>query len=152
MKMDEMKAMKSVAPALALALVILGAAGCKKDGVQAPGDLPYAITVTPPAEGRMGEPLAARIKVEPRGKYKMNLDYPTKLEVQGPMGAAPMRQVLRKGEAVSYNERELVMAPVATLGKGGAHKFNGTLSFSVCTEALCELKSEKLSWTVKVKE
>lgn len=138
---------------LTLVLALVLSAGCSKVAdPSGDGERPYAITVTPPAQASMGSPVSAKIRVEPRGGYKINLEYPAKLEVQGPMGTAPMRQVINKGDAVTLNEKELVMAPAVTLGKGGEHRFSGKLSFSVCTDRVCEVKSEQLSWTVKVKE
>ena len=138
---------------LIMALSLLCISGCKKDG-DGPGvaEKPYAIQVTPPAEGKIGSPLTARVRMEPRGKYKVNLEYPAKLEVMGPMGAAPMRQTIAKGDASALTERELIMDASFVIGKGGEHKFSGKLNFSVCTDALCELKSEDVTWTVKIAE
>lgn len=136
--------------ALAVALAVAG--GCKKGGVEDAADESYTVTVTPPPAGKVGEPLSAKIRVEPRGAYKVNLEYPARLQVQGPLGAAPMRQELNRDDAQSLTEQELVMEPAAAMGKGGEHRFSGKLSFSVCTDAVCEVKEKQVSWTVKVQE
>jgi len=137
---------------VALALAVAVAGGCKRGGGEDAADDSYAVTVTPPPAGRVGEPMSAKIRVEPQGEYKMNLEYPAKLQVQGPMGAAPMRQVINRGDAQTLTEQELIMAPAAAMGRGGEHKFSGKLSFSVCTDAVCEVKNKQVSWTVSVQE
>jgi len=152
----ELSRMKSSTNPLALALaltLVLAAPGCKKGGDAEPeGSRPYAVKVEAPSPGKTGEPLTARVRLEPRDGYKVNLEYPAKLEVMGPMGAAPMRQTINSGQAASLTEQELVMDASFTLGRGGEHRFSGKLNFSVCTETVCEVKSEDVSWTASISE
>lgn len=146
--------MRTTVGALIIALSLAAAPGCKKTdgGAASAGDKPYAVKVTPPKAGKLGTPLTARVRVEPRRGYKVNLDYPAKLEVSGPMGAAPLRQTIGKADAASLTEEELVMDASFTLGRGGEHRFTGKLSFSVCTETVCEVKSEDVGWSAVIAE
>jgi hypothetical protein len=95
----------------------------------------------------VGEPLVATIRLEPRGPYKVNLEYPTKLTVSGPPAATPRRLELRAKDAARLDKGAGVFKPAVKLAEGGKHPFAATFKFSVCTEELCELKTEKLTWT-----
>jgi hypothetical protein len=138
--------------AVAVALLAVCCAGCKRDPAegQAAGsaaDKSYRVTVEPPAAGRVGEALVATIRLEPRGIYKVNLEYPTKLTVSGPAAATPRRLELRAKDAAKLDKGVGVFKPAVKLAEGGKHPFTATFKFSVCTEELCELKTEKLTWT-----
>lgn len=42
---------------------------------------------------------------------------------------------------------ELLLKPAFTVAGPGRHAFKGTLRFSVCTDAQCEIKTENVAWT-----
>lgn len=145
--------LRTVNALLLAGLLALGLGACKKsgEGDSAPaGGPPYQLTVTGPEGGSVGEPLKAQVQVEPRGGYKVNLEFPTKLEVKGPAGATPEAVTLRGKDAAQLTEARLLLEPTFTVAGAGEHRFSGTLKFSVCTEKLCEIKNEEVSWVAKV--
>ena len=145
---------RAVVPAL---LVLFCGPGCKQrsddggggESGQSDGK-PYRISIDSPAGG-VGEMLTATVKLEPRAPYKVNLEYPTKLTVSGPAAAAPRSLRLTAKDAARLDEKAGVFRPSVKLREGGKHDFSAIFKFSVCTKELCELLSEKLTWTASAK-
>jgi hypothetical protein len=139
--------------ALTLAGVIAACnKGKSKTGPATPTGEPFALTVEAPPSGAAGGDFAATVKVEPKGIYKVNLEYPTRLEVKGPAGAAPREVKLTSKQAAKLSEKVILFKPSFKLAAAGEHTFAGTLRFSVCTPKQCELKNEKVKWVTKVTE
>jgi hypothetical protein len=90
------------------------------------------------------------VKVVPKGEYKINLEYPHKISLQGPAGASPSALKLSTKEARAFSKAELVFAPSFKVSTPGEHRFSGLIAFSVCTERQCEVKREKVEWVAKV--
>lgn len=110
----------------------------------------FILTVMPPATGVVGQELTATVKLEPKGGYKINMEYPHKLKVTGPQGATPKEVTLRSKQAAVFSESALVFEPVFKIAIPGNHTFEGVLRFSLCTNELCEMKSRPLSWQARV--
>jgi hypothetical protein len=142
--------------AFLVGLVAFFGAGCERktppgaegtEGKEAPPKgKPYTLTVEKPAPGRAGEAMTATVKVVPGGGYKMNLEFPTKLTVNGPPEADPKTRTLTAKDAAKLTHAELLLRPAFTVPKAGSYKFEGQLNFSVCTEQLCEIKTEAVTW------
>jgi len=67
--------------------------------------------------------------------------------VSAPATASPRELLLTKKQAAKLTKAELLLKPEFTLAGPGRHAFKGTLRFSVCTEAQCEIKTEEVAWT-----
>lgn len=106
---------------------------------------PYTLSVTAPAPGKVGSALTATVKLVPRGGYKVNLEYPTKLIVRASAASTPEKTLTAKDAAEITTARAL-FKPSVTLTKVGTHDVKAEFKFSVCTKALCELKRETLTW------
>lgn len=149
---------------------VLGGAACNKQGGQQPepaagnqpaaaepkqagqpkraADESFKLTVEAPG-GKVGEQLAATVKVVPRGVYKVNLEYPHKLQVTAPEASSPKALKLTTKDA-KLSEAELSFKPAFKLSAAGDHTFEGKVRFSVCTKKQCEIKAEKVKWVFKV--
>jgi len=128
-------------------------AGLGERSAKAGGGPSYTLQVTAPEGSKVGEALRAKIRVTPAGEFKMNLEYPTKLQVQGPAGVAvPERQVLKAKQATRNTEAELLLEPSFKVNAAGSHAFTGALRFSVCTEQLCEFKNIAVKWVAKASQ
>jgi hypothetical protein len=132
-----------------LAGLAAGLVGCERNTVAAAGrsTASYALSVTDPAPVKAGSRATARVRVVPRGAYKINLEFPLKLKVSGPAAASPRELLLTKKQAAKLSKAELLLKPAFKLTGPGRHVFKGTLRFSVCTDAQCEIKTEKVAWT-----
>jgi hypothetical protein len=110
----------------------------------------FELRVKGPPQGKVGANVAATIRVVPKGEYKINLEYPHRLTVDGPKGATPSKAFLDSKKATKLTKSELVFKPAFQLTSAGKHSFNGVLSFSVCTERQCETKNEKVQWVTTI--
>jgi hypothetical protein len=139
---------------LALAGYLIGACnkGESKTGPAAPAGEAFALTVEAPQAGAAGGEFAAEVRVVPKGIYKINLEYPTRLEVKGPAEATPREAKLTAKQAAKIDEKVILFKPSFKIASAGEHAFTGTFRFSVCTPKQCELKSEKVKWVTKVAE
>jgi hypothetical protein len=109
----------------------------------------YKLMVKAPEPGKVGATVKASVTLEPRGAYKVNMEYPLKLTVSPPESAKVAKSVMQKKDATKMTEKGVVLHPSATLTKAGEHKFSAEFRFSVCTKAQCELKKETLTWVAK---
>ncbi len=135
--------------------------GCQKEASDTAAAAPQAqhekaesktfeVKVESPKSGKVGEPVATRVGVEPRGEYKVNVEYPAKLVVKAPASAIPSEMTLTVKEAKKLTTALLLFEPVFKLSKPGEYAFEGDLRFSVCTKKQCEIKSEKVKWVTSV--
>lgn len=139
---------------LAAAVLLTAAAGCNRgkggETSAGGGEAPYRLTVEGPSRVALGTRFKARVKVEPRGAYKVNLEYPAQLAVNASGGALPGELQMEKGEAARLTEQELLMEPAFKAEREGEVVFEGKLAFSVCTEAVCEVKREPVKWVTNI--
>ncbi|MBW2731046.1 MAG: hypothetical protein JRH20_01565 [Deltaproteobacteria bacterium] len=110
----------------------------------------YALSITPPPAGKVGQSFAASVALKPLGEYKINMEYPLRLTVKGPKTVTPREVVMRAKDAKKMTKAEVLLVPKAKITVAGEHAFEAEFRFSVCTEKHCELKTEKLTWKVKV--
>lgn len=111
----------------------------------------YRIELSPPREGKAGDSLVATVTLVPLGGYKVNQEYPTKLSATAASGVQPASLTLKKTEAASFSEKGAVFKPAFVAAAAGKYRVDATFKFSVCTEKVCELKSEKLHWFAAAK-
>jgi len=117
--------------------------------VQPQGE-PFSLSIQPPAAGPVGGAFQAEVKVVPRGGYKVNLEYPTRLQVKGPAGVSPGEATLGAKQAATLTAAEILFRPAFKIDAPGDHAFEGSLRFSVCTDKQCEIKNEKVKWVARV--
>lgn len=102
-------------------------------------------------EGKVGEEGKVTIKVVPAASWHVNLEYPTKLQVEAPSGVEVAKAEQGKGDAVALTEDNCEFAVTYTASEAGAKAFSGELRFAVCQEDACVPKSETLAFEVAVK-
>jgi hypothetical protein len=110
----------------------------------------HTIAIEAPADARVGQAVRAVLRITPKGKYKMNLRYPTALTLAAPAGVDLPKTKLR-GEDVTISEQEARIEVAFTPRDAGQKVFAGELKFSVCTAQACDIKKEKVSWTTTAK-
>lgn len=109
----------------------------------------YALVVKAAKPVKAGEEATTTVTLTPLGEYKINMEYPLRLTVEGSADSTPKKLVLGAKQAQKMTEKGVVLLPKAKLGKAGDHTFKAEFRFSVCTKKHCELMREQLSWVAK---
>jgi hypothetical protein len=87
----------------------------------------------------------ARVRVEPRGAYHMNTEFPIALDVQAPAGVD-----VRAVQTERFDEQGLVFAVPLHVRTGGKKRFGGTVEFAVCGDAACAPQKVPVDFTLDV--
>jgi hypothetical protein len=104
-----------------------------------------------PEEAQVGKESKVSIRVIPQGVWHMNLEYPTKLEIEPPAGTTIAKPKLAKADAVKLDEQSCEFAIAFTPQEAGEKTFTGEFKFAVCQDEACVPKTEKLEFKVAVK-
>jgi hypothetical protein len=114
-------------------------------------DSDYALTISAPS-AKMSAKAVAKIKIQPKGKYHINQDFPTKLTIDASSGVKLEKTKLTSKDAVKFEESAAEFEIAFTPASAGKKSFNGELKFAVCEgEQSCVPKSTPISFTVDVK-
>lgn len=111
----------------------------------------YALSVEAPAQSEIGKSTTARVKLEPRSGYKINKDYPIKLEVTPPGGLDVERKTQRGPDAVRLDPQQALFEVAFTPKEAGRKEVKAVLGFSVCTPKACVIKKESLAFSTDVR-
>ena len=144
-------------------------AGAKKDEPAAPPAAAGADDRTrlQPAEGKLAIGLAPgaspseatlQISVTPGTGYHVNTEYPVKLVLNSTQGVTLPKTEFSaggheqgKGDADSFDEKQLAFSVKLGLPPAGGYTVNGTFRFAVCDANQCLPKREPVAITVAAK-
>jgi hypothetical protein len=119
---------------LAPLLVLLLAAACKKADTS-PAGKRYAVQVLPAA--------TTTVRVTPGPGWKLNLEYPSRLEARGQRGGEVK---IDKSQAKLTEEELAFSVPADAQGS-----YEGLVYFAICNPQSCIPIQEKVRWTVAAK-
>jgi len=111
----------------------------------------FALSVEAPPQSEVGKSARARVKLEPGAGYKINKDYPIRLEVTPPGGLDVERKTQRAPDAVRLDPQQAVFEVAFTPKEAGRKEVKAVLGFSVCTPKACEIKKEPLAFSTDVR-
>jgi hypothetical protein len=115
--------------------------------VPEPTGEPYRMEINAPAKTQVGVEATTEVIVTPGSGYKINVDYPVKLQIQTvPEGTKVAAQTVTK-EQMQVEKTRLFVPVRFTADAPGEKRFEGELRFSVCTPQFCKMPSEHVSWT-----
>ena len=98
----------------------------------------FEVSVKTPRETKVGEAAEAEITVLPKAGYKINLKYPSELELKrGSEGLTLPRKSFEKAHAKELTEARLRFVVAFTTTSAGTKVAHGELGFSVCTPKIC---------------
>jgi hypothetical protein len=109
----------------------------------------YAVEFDTPAAAA-GKPSVVKVRVEPRGDFHMNLDYPVTLDMTAPTGVDMSASRQRSADAERFDDQGLVFAVPFTPKSRGDKHFAGTVEFAVCGELSCAPEKVPVDFTVEV--
>jgi hypothetical protein len=112
-------------------------------------DTSFKLATQQAAPAAAGADTIARLVVDPGSGYKMNLEFPTKLTLEPPVGVTLAKTVLEPADAESFSEKGLVFAVKMSAPSAGEYTIPATLKFAVCTEATCDPKKQKVALVLK---
>jgi len=107
----------------------------------------FAVSVEAPPTAEVGKAARARVRLEPGTGYKINKEYPIKLEVTPAGGVDVERKTLRKGDAVRLDAEQALFEVTFTARDAGKKDMKAVLGFSVCTPKACVVKKEPLAFS-----
>lgn len=115
-----------------------------------PAQKNYLVRITP-GEAAAGQPAQSLIEITPTPGYKMNLEFPSRLDLDPPQGAALQKTELGRDD-LEITEQALRFTVAYTPEQAGQLDLAGAADFSVCNENACKLiRDEKVAWEVAVK-
>lgn len=119
-------------------------------GGQGAGDSSYALKVDAPPKLASGAEGTVRVSVVPAAGWKMNHEFPTKLEVTAPEGVTVAQAKQSIADAERFEDAGATFAVKFTAQSAGEKAFQAKFRFAVCTDATCVPKSQELAWAVEV--
>lgn len=132
------------------AAAVVGTPEAVPQGKTVGGDQSYTLTLDAPDRLARGAEGTVRVSVVPKQGWKMNKEFPTKLEVQAPAGVEVVKAEQRVADAESFQEAGATFAVKFKAGEAGAKAFQAKFKFAVCTDATCDPKKQDLAWVVNV--
>ncbi|MBP6628114.1 MAG: hypothetical protein KBG28_11670 [Kofleriaceae bacterium] len=129
----------SLIAAIALAVLVVAGAGpvapAQAETIEGPG---YAIELTAPTAPRAGQAARARVTIRPRAGWKLNQEYPFKVELNAAPALGVTAGVLPRGAARVFTEGEISFDVVVTPRSKGTHRLEGRIKFATCTDTTCD--------------
>jgi hypothetical protein len=114
------------------------------------GDDSYALTVDAPDRLASGAEGTVRVSIVPKKGWKMNHEFPTKLEVQAPAGVTVTKAEQRVPDAERFEDSGATWAIKVKASDAGTKSFQAKLKFAVCTDTTCDPKKQDLAWAINV--
>lgn len=126
----------------------LGAAKAAEGTGQA--DTSYSVNVDAPTSLAQGSEGVVRVNVTPGTGWKMNKEFPTKLQVTAPAGVTVVKDQQSVDDAEKFGDKGATFAVTFKADSPGQKAFEADFKFAVCTDATCDPKRQKLAWVVDV--
>jgi len=116
------------------------------------------LTIEAPANAKAGTETIAKVIVTPGAKYKVNVEFPTKLTLETTTGVTFAKAELKaggaskaKGDADHFDEKQLVFSVKLLPAQSGSYTVNGSFKFAVCDKDQCLAKKEPIAIQVAAK-
>lgn len=110
----------------------------------------YTVQVELPAQTLRGRESIARVRVQPKAPWHMNLEYPAKLRLEAPADVELVASLLSKGDAERYDDQALEFSVLFTPQAKGSRTITAQVDFAVCGQASCGPVSEAVELAFEV--
>jgi hypothetical protein len=100
---------------------------------------------------KAGQKSTVEVVIEPKGAYKINDKYPTKLSLKETQGIAFEKAVLRKEDG-KFSDKKGTFRVSFTPAAAGKTTVRGKLSMSVCSDENCLMEKVELALDVDVQK
>ncbi len=104
------------------------------------------------AEGRYepGKPGRFQVTIRPKGKYHLNLEFPSSIAVEAPQSVSFPKSTLSRADAELFGEQLARFEVQFTPAAAGTHRVEARATFAVCTPKVCIPKKETLTVDLSV--
>jgi hypothetical protein len=114
------------------------------------GAATFSVWMSGAGRYKAGQPGVAQVVLVARGGFHCNPQYPYRLKLgAAPPGVSYPEPVVRKESMSVAPERSVMTVPFVPSAPGDA-RIGGTFSFSVCSDATCQIESREVALTVHV--
>ncbi|MCA9656658.1 MAG: hypothetical protein H6712_17835 [Myxococcales bacterium] len=117
---------------------------------EAPAEPSYTVDVEVPPKTMRGQEAIARVRVEPKAPWHINLDYPAKLRLQSSEAIELDATLLHKDDAERFDGEALVFSVLFTPQAKGQHSIAAEVDFAVCGDAACGPVTEAVQLAFEV--
>jgi hypothetical protein len=119
-------------------------------GGGAQADTSYSINLEAPKTLDKGTEGVVRVNVVPGTGWKMNKEFPLKLQVKAPEGVTLAKDKQSLEDAEKFEDKGATFAVKFKADSPGQKSFEADFRFAVCTDATCDPKRQTLAWVVDV--
>jgi hypothetical protein len=112
----------------------------------------YAIDVELPAGSAAGREALAKVHVHGRGDWHLNTKFPVALRLKAPEGVVLVAAEQARDDAERLDDSVLTFSVPFTPRTAGPKRFEGQLSFAMCTDDACDPLQVPLDFTVDVRD
>lgn len=120
------------------------------DVVAEGSDKTYTFKVVAPSQSAPGKPITVGVEVVPKTGWKMNMDFPTKLQITAPDTATVKGGEQAKEDAAEFVNHHALWTAEVTPAAAGSKELSVELRFAVCTATTCVPKREQATWAMTV--
>ncbi len=112
----------------------------------------YIVEIKSSSTAKAGQDSSVEITIEAKGDYHINAKYPLKFKVKDPAPAGvSFAKAVIKREDGKFEDKKGSLPVSFRAEKSGKTTIEGTLSFSVCSDANCVMDKIELAVDVDVK-
>lgn len=113
-------------------------------------DTSYSINLDAPTSVAQGSEGVVRVNVIPGTGWKMNREFPLRLQVKAPAGVTVVKDAQSLEDAEKFEDKGATFAVKFKADSPGKKSFEADFKFAVCTDATCDPKRQTLAWVVDV--
>jgi len=115
---------------------------------------PLFHVTAPPLQVVANENAAAQLALKPVPPWKINTEYPTKLQLDasGTEAHFSPQKVSFGGSDIAVAESKATLSIPLRGDRPGESTMNGTLKFSLCRADQCILRESPVAWNIRVAE
>lgn len=113
-------------------------------------DISYSVDLDAPKTLAQGSEGVVKVNVTPGTGWKMNKEFPTRLNVKAPAGVTVVKDQQVLEDAEKFEDKGATFAITFKADSPGPKAFEADFKFAVCTDATCDPKKETLAWVVDV--
>ena len=104
----------------------------------------FSLSLDGPKMAKVGETVAYTIVLSAKNGYKVNQEYPVKFRFAEGGDLTPSKGTVTKEDA-KLEKTKIELPAEVVFKKPGAHRVEGRLSFSVCTDDRCLIEKRDLA-------